>query len=224
MAQDLFLHHEILLLALHDAKGTSLTGMHTYAMAGAMLSELLLYERIVANDDKKQIIAVVNEEPFGQPLLDEFLQMIIDSEKNLGARDWIFKAVKIKDFLDKAAGLLCTKGILKRDQRKLLFMFTQKTYPEVDGTFEDAIRQRMADVMFNEANAPDERTAVLIAIASHACLLAPNFAPMELKQHKQRIKELAQGEILAADATKAAIAAVNTAVMTATLIPIITSA
>ena len=65
---------------------------------------------------------------------------------------------------------------------------------------------------------------VLIAIASPACLLAPNFAPMELKQHKQRIKELAQGEILAADATKEAIAAVNTAVMTATLIPIITSA
>jgi len=99
-------------------------------------------------------------------------------------------------------------------------LFTQKIYPEVNGTFEDAIRARMAESMFDEAAKPDDRTAVLIALASHAGLLSQNFAPVELKQHKQRIKELAKGEILAAEATGAAIQAVQMAILAASMVPV----
>lgn len=223
MPTDLFLHQEVMLLALNDAKGTPFTGMHTYAMAGAMLSELFLYERVVANDDKKRIVAVVNDDPIGEPLLDEFLEMVAESKKNRGSQYWIVKAAQIKQFHHKVAQSLCTKGILEQDERKILFMFTQKVYPELDGTFEDSIRSRMAEAMFNKEKPPAERTAVLIALASHADLLRHNFAPVELKQHKRRIKELAKGELLASNATKSAIDAVHAAAMSAAMIPIIAS-
>lgn len=75
--------------------------------------------------------------------------------------------------------------------------------------------------MFDEKALPDERTAVLIALAKHGSLIQDNFAPVELKQHKQRIEELASGEVLAAGATKTAIQAVQAAAMTAAMIPAI---
>ena len=107
---------------------------------------------------------------------------------------------------------------------KILWFFTQKVYPELNGSVEDAIRQRMGEVMFNEKVKPDGPTAVLIALASHGGLLKANFVPEELRQHKARIKRLADGDILAAEATQSAIQAVQTAVFVATTIPIFIAA
>lgn len=72
----------------------------------------------------------------------------------------------------------------------------------------------MADVMFNEGVKPDDRTAVLIAVACHAGLLKANFSPEELRQHKKRIQQLSQGEILT---TKATLTAIRTIQATAAI-------
>ena len=224
MSNDLMLHQEVLLLALRDDQGTLSNGMIQYAMAGAMLSELLLHQKIVTNDDKQQTVAVVDESPLGDSVTDEFLDLIINAKKNRGLQYWIGKGASIKQLYHRVAETLCNKGILKRDERKILFLLTQKIYPELNASFEEAIRARMAEVMFNEAVKADERTAILIAIASHATLLPQNFPPVELKQHKQRIKSLAKGEGLAAAATGEAIAAVQAAMMAATMIPIMVAA
>ena len=82
----------------------------------------------------------------------------------------------------------------------------------------------MGDVMFNEKVKPDGPTAVLIALASHGGLLKANFAPDELRQHKKRIKQLADGDILAAEATQSAIQAVQTAIFVAATVPAIMTA
>ena len=42
----------------------------SFSIAGAMISELLLQDRIMVNDDKKQIVAVINDERTGDELLD----------------------------------------------------------------------------------------------------------------------------------------------------------
>ncbi len=81
----------------------------------------------------------------------------------------------------------------------------------------------MGKVMFHESVKPDPRTAVLIALASHGGLLRANFAPDELAQHKERIEMLANGDILATGATQAVIKAVQTAVLIAAIIPVITT-
>jgi hypothetical protein len=81
----------------------------------------------------------------------------------------------------------------------------------------------MSNMMFDESARPDARTAVLISLASHGGLLRANFAPDELSQHKSRIEKLANGDILATGATKAAIQAVQSAILVATIIPVITT-
>ena len=224
MKTKLRLQHEMMLLAIRDDVGTFSGGMFLYSVAGAMLSELLLSERIAANDDKKQTVAVINDAPTGDPILDEFLGQISESKKNRGLQHWISKAASIPKLKHRIAQQLCDLGALKHDEKKVLWLFTQQVYPELDGSWEDSIRNRMAKTMFHDGVEPDSSTGILIALAKHSNLLAANFPKEELRQHKKRIELLASGDLLANNATKAAITAVQTAVMVATMIPIMTTA
>lgn len=78
--------------------------------------------------------------------------------------------------------------------------------------------------MFDPTADPEPRTAVLIALASHGGLLKANFAPDELKQHADRIKQITDGELLAARATDETIQAAQAAVSAAAMIPIMVAA
>ena len=224
MNQKLSLHQEVLLLALRDDDGAFSGGMYLYSIAGAMVSELLMQQRIVADADQQQIVGVIDQTPTGDALLDELLQQILAAKKQKGLRHWVFKAGNMPKLKHRIANQLCELGILRHDEKKILWFFTKQVYPELNGLYEDAIRDRMGDVMFNETVKPDGPTAVLIALASHGGLLKANFVPEELRQHKDRVKQLASGDILASGATQSAIQAVQAAIIVAAIIPAITVA
>ena len=221
MPQTLLLQQEVLLLALRDKEGTFSSSMYLYAVAGAMVSELMLQGRIICSEDDKKTVTVVDASHTGNDVLDELLDQMESNDKPKGLRDWVFAASKIKQLNHRIAESLCELGVLKQDERKILFVFSQRIYPELDGTWEDSIRKRMADIMFFPESKADPRTGVLIAFSHHAGLLTNNFAKEELRQHKDRIAKLAEGEYFAAEATKSAIQAVQTALMVATTVPIL---
>lgn len=220
MNVSLMLHHEILLLALRDDTGRFSSGMYLYSVAGAMVSELMLLERITCDDDKHKTVSVISQDPTGCEFLDELLAKMQASTKPRGIQHWVTVAAGMKQLNHRLAEKLCEFGILRQDERKVLFLFTQRVYPERNGTWEDSIRQRMADVMFAPGTKADVHTGALIALAYHAGLLRANFATDELRQHDRRIKELANGEHLASDATKAAIQAIQAAIFVATVLPV----
>ena len=224
MCKKLWLHQEVLLLAIRDDNGSFSGGMYLYSVAGAMVSELLMQQRIVAGLEKKQFVGVIDKTPTGDELLDELLQEILASKKVKGLQHWVFKAANMPKLKHRIADQLCDLGILRHDEKKVLWIFTQQVYPELDGSCENAIRNRMGQVMFDETVKPDGPTAVLIALANHGGLLKSNFALEELRQYKDRIKRLATGDILAAGATQSAIQAVQAAIMVAAIIPAITVA
>jgi len=212
MPQPLSLYQETMLLAIRDDKGTFSSGYFLYAIAGTIISELLLFQRIVAGSDKKQIVGVIDRTPTGDEILDEALCLIHESAKPKKMQHWVVKIANLPKLKHRIAQQLCKLGILHHDEKKVLWIFSQQRYPGVDGTYEDAIRRRMAEVMFNEDAKPDDRTAVLIAVASHASLLKANFSTEELRQYKKRIQQLSQGELLATKATHSAIKAMQAAV------------
>ncbi|MFY9255006.1 MAG: GPP34 family phosphoprotein [Fuerstiella sp.] len=221
MSAQLPLHQQVLLLALNDRTGTFCHGLYLYSVAGAMVSELLLQRRIVRGEGKDGDVSVANMEATGDELLDELLQMIQSSKKPRSLSHWVRQTAGLKDLPHRVAHQLSEKGVVKEDKKKFLWVFTQRIYPEIDGTFEDDIRQRMANIMFDESTVPDGQTAVLIALARHASLLKPNFPAVELQQHKERINSLANGDVLASDATKETIKAVQAAILVATVVPAI---
>ena len=213
MPKSLSLYQETMLLAIRDDNGTFSCGYFLYAIAGTIISELLLLQRIVASSDKKQIVGVVDRNPTGDEILDEALRLIHDSAKQKNMQHWVVKIANLPKLKYRIAQQLCDLGILHHDEKTVLWIFSQQRYPEIDGTYENDIRRRMADVMFNDDANPDDRTAVLIAVASHAGLLKANFSSEDLRQYKKRIQQLSQGEILATKATLSAIQAIQAAVV-----------
>lgn len=211
MQYELGLHQELVLLSLNDSTGSFGSGTLAYGLAGAIMSELLLLERIVAGADDDKIVEVKSRDKTDDALLDEVLAMINSENKPLGLNNWIVKTAQIKDMQHRVAKQLSEAGILKQDEKKVLWLFTKRIYPELDSSYEDYIRNRMADQMFEESSVLDERTAVLITLAKCVNVLAPNFAAVQLQQHKERIEAICKGDLLAGSETVAMIAAAQTA-------------
>ena len=75
---DLYLHEQILLLALRDDKGTieSRAGWYSLALGGGLLSELLLTGRIAIEEGDKPAVRITDDTRTGAPLLDECLALV----------------------------------------------------------------------------------------------------------------------------------------------------
>jgi Golgi phosphoprotein 3 len=216
-ASPLCLHHELALLVLDDSQGTFSGSMYPYGLAGAMLSELLLQGFLAVSDAKEKHVSLAIDKPVGDPILDEVMTLIQKSSTPRPLQHWVSEVAGTRDLAHRIADQLSELGIVAKQQGKFLWIFTRKLWPELDGSYETAIRRRMAEVMFFPDQKSDHRTAVLIALAKSVGSLEANFAPVELRQHEKRIKDIADGKLLAAGATQEAIAAVQAA-MTAAIV------
>lgn len=95
------------------------------------------------------------------------------------------------------------RGLVAEQVRKVLGVFPQRRYPEVDGTVERALRERLATAVLGNVR-PDDRTAGLIALLHGAKLHRLAFPEHSPAAVKPRMAEIADGQ-WAADGVRAAI-------------------
>lgn len=224
MPDRLPLHQELMLLILRDREGTAAGSLYPIALGSACLAELTLQNRIAISEDKKQKVTLLDGTPLGDDVLDELLEKIAQSKRVRTAQDWIMKAMSFKKLKDRVAQPLCDRKIVRLHEKTILWVFTSNRYPEIDPDYERDLKKRMKRLMFGQTTDHDERTTILIALASQTDLLRYNFDRDRLKQHRDRIKRIANGELFAARATRNAVAAVQAAILVATIIPAVTAA
>lgn len=213
----LFLHEEILLLALRDNKGTVDVGsMHAYSIAGAMLAELTVRRRIeLVGPEKKRMVQVVDRSLVGEPLLDEALERIAGAKRRGSVPTWVSRLAGTRKMTHRLAQGLCRRGILRAEEKDVLIVFKRKTYPELDPKAEREIVQRLREAIF-EGREPDARTVVLLSLAHGTGLLKMVFEKKALKAQKKRIEGLIEGEVLG-KAVKAVVEAAQVAIAVATV-------
>ena len=119
---------KLVLLALDDDKGTFLSDsmLFGYCIAGAILFELSIKERIQIFENKVQI---TNKEKLNDEVLDYCLEMISDSKKERKVNHWI-EAIGNKEgaLRKKALAKLISLEILEEKENKILWIFTNKKY------------------------------------------------------------------------------------------------
>ena len=213
---ELYLHEELLLLALKDARGTieSKAAMCQYALGGAILAELLLADRITIGDDKKKLVDHVPGPLIREPLLDECLDLIGSAKRRRRAVNWVTRFARIKSLKHRVAQSLCRRGILHASEDKVLWLFTRRIYPERDPVPEQGIIERLAQAIFGDTSEVDGRTAILLALAQGVGMLPIHFDKKQLKARKHRIKQIADGQLLGA-ATREAVQAAQAAALAA---------
>jgi len=224
-SDSLYLHEEILLLALRDDKGTIAAGpMYQYAIGGAVLAELLLGGRVrIETVKKRAMVTLADPTLIGDPIIDECLEKVRTSKKRAVAQTWVARFASLKNLKHRVAEGLCDRGILQEEDAKVLLVFTRKTYPELNPVPERALVERLRQAIFTDTDDIEARTVVLASLANSAGVLRAVFDKKELKGRKDRIEKIVNGEVIG-KATQEAIQAVQAAVTMATIITTTTTA
>lgn len=226
MTSALTLPQAILLLSLKDDKGTVSTSFYKQALAGAALTELVMCGAIRISDEKKPKVLTVNSAFTGNTFLDSCLQKIAEANTPKPLKDWLFKFANTKNIIENVAAPLKEQGILSQEKSKILGLFPVTKWPEADPGPENNLKAEMAEAMFAplDGGPVDERLTTLIALSKHAGLLPYNFDKADLRTHKSRIEQIAKGDMIAGEATEAAINAVKMMIILAATMPAITAA
>jgi hypothetical protein len=207
----LTLAEELMLLALDDetGKGSGRSGLDQ-GLAGAVLCELVLAGRIAIFDDR---IVMRADGITGEPAEDAVLAQVAAREKPRKPADWVRRLAG--SVRNDVLARLQERGLIRAEHHRVLGLVPSTRYPEVDGSAEREIRERVDAVLAGGAE-PDERTAALIAIAQAAGIGAMLAGARPWKEIEPRAKQIAKGDWAAA-AVRKAIQSVNAAVIAATV-------
>ena len=157
---------DLLLLLLDDETGTPATaGTLYYALGGAVLAELALSDRIVADESRAGLngpkVRTAGDGPLPDPLLQSAYDKVAEKERGvqtllveIGTRLW-----------DPLIERLLARGLIRKEQKKVLGLFKVNQLPAADGAHEAALRERIKAVLVRGETA-DPRTAVVIALLS----------------------------------------------------------
>jgi hypothetical protein len=218
--RQLRLHEEILLLVLRDEEGTVASGpVYEYAMAGGILAELLLGERLsveTSGKKDKPAIRMKSSTSMSDEVIDECLAKVRASEKQKSPRHWISKFAQTKKLKHRVASRLCDLGILRSDRQKVLWLFSHEVFPELDHETEAEIIARPEHAIFSDTPDVGVRTLLLASLADSADLLGLVFDKQRLKARKGRIKKMIEGEMVGR-ATAEVIQAVQAALLVSSI-------
>jgi len=218
MAAETLIAEDLLLLLLHDEKGSV---QHTYhldpVLGGALLVELALGGHVEPVPQEKRWgwmpkdkVRATSDVP-ADPLLREAQATLAEKERT--AQDLVTRLGRKRR--DPLLERLADRGLVRREQSKVLGLFPRTTWPEADGRHEEALRARLEAVLLRD-DVPDDRTGALVALLSGADV-AQKVVRSERRRPRdvaKRAKAVAEGDWAAAG-VKDAIAAANAATMAA---------
>ena len=194
MDKNLSLAEELLLLALNDEKGTVLMAGATglpFGLAGALLVELI--EAGLLRIEGKALVAA----PAGSArdeILDGILSEVRIAKRTRDIKHWVGKVGRSGGKIRaKLADRLVAKGILRKEEGRLLLIFPTTRYPQTNPMPEYGVRERIRAAL-RGMTPPDERTAALISLV-HACdLVGHLFDKGERRGAKKKAKEISASQ------------------------------
>ena len=193
---------EIFLLALDDREGSIKplpVSALEYALPGALLMELAFLNKI---DIDLKCLEVVNTEPIGNVLLDDVLRQIEGKSEAQPTSYWLsFFAGQAKQIHERILAQLVSKGILKTEDKKILWVFKTRRYPMIDNREIKEVTARLRELILGD-EIPDPREAVLVSLVDACRLFDDLFSAEEYERVQPRIKTLAKLDLIGQEITK----------------------
>ena len=203
---------DVLLLLLHDDKGRPVASHVPTVLGGALLVELALAGTVEVAERtgvwRSAKVRTTSAPPPADPLLARAHRTVADRQRS--AQDLVGRLGK--GAVDELAERLAGRGILRREQGRMLGLVPVTRWPTADPSREEEVRRELTAVLVQGAE-PSQRTAAIVG------LLAAAGQAHKVVDHqglgagavKKRAKQVADGD-WAAKAVKDAIAAANAAV------------
>ena len=191
----LTLVEEVLLLAFRDKTGRPLRLPEysiEFAVAGAVLAELALQDRIDSDLDS---LMVVDESRTGDDVLDPVLRELAASPERQPPSHWLLRLARVDSIRETALQRLVEQGVLRPQKRRLPFSLGAQRYEVADPEKPRSIKARIREVLDTEV-IPDPRDVILVCLG-HACtLLGTVLNPRDLKAASDRIHQLTRMDLI----------------------------
>lgn len=208
---------DLLLLLTDDVTGKpTVDGQRlTYALAGAVLVELVLADRLAPTDAGRwgsgSRVAVVSQTPLGDPLLDESLQRVTARKQPVAAQALLTTIGK--GLADSLRTRLTERGILRAAEGRTLGIFPTRVWPAADSRHEAQLRTALWEVVVRGRD-PQPREACLVSLLHALDQVPKQFRAdgVTSRQLQVRAKAIAEGNI-GGDAVRRAVDAANAAVV-----------
>ena len=186
----LSLPEELMLIALKDEKGTVLftaASVLPYSLMGAVILDLYFDDKFEFRDNK---LIVKDKSSTGKKLCDEVLKTISDDKHNRDLKSWILNLEgHIKNIKEKALDHLVESKVLRKETSKMFGFISKTSYPTADPMPENELRKSLRKFIL-EREKPNERYIALLSLAQVTSLFEDIFHQDELKNAKDRLKEL----------------------------------
>jgi len=212
---------QLTLLALDDEKGSIVADTFSfgYGLAGAVILELSLHERIVIKEKK---IEVKSSATSGDILLDYFLDMIRNSKKKRTIQSWVeIMGGKADHIKDETVKKLIEDGILTKKEEKILWVFSNDKYPTQNAKPENELKKRLNDILLNNREI-SSKEVMLYSLIDMCDLNREVFGKERAKEYKKKIKAIIENAHLSSEVGKA-VKEIHDALMVVVIMLITTS-
>jgi golgi phosphoprotein 3 len=208
-SQGLTLAEELALLALNDKTGEQLdlpVNALGYGLAGAIILDLSLAGCV---DTDLHQLTVINPAPMGDSLLDLWLSHFQAAPQPKTVMFWVREmALRQKEIHQAVVERLIQRGILRREERQLFWVFSVRRYPTIDGSERAEVRMRLSQLILGN-DLPTPRDAILLSLI-HGCHLSEHlFAGLDLKAHKNRLETLARTDLVGREVSVATVSSLD---------------
>lgn len=215
---ELTLTEELLLLAMHDEKGSTGFTQIDPGLAGALLVDL---GRLGALRPEGKELATVAGSGSEHPVLARAHAVISASPKLRSAKSWVGRLPgELKPLTGTVAAPLVEGGVLTEQRSKFLGLFPSTRFPERDPGPERLLRSRLSAVLLGDRE-PAEREALLLGLLVPLDLVGGLVEKDQRRTAKTRAKEIAKGGV-AGTAVPDAVREIQAAVMVAVMVPVVT--
>lgn len=212
---------EIFLLLTNDKGGVEGMSSRGCGVTAGVVTDLLQDGRIALTSGEKPELERVDTTSTGDPVLDATLPRLAErTGKKLSDIVQDSKAEPVAEIVHR----LAARGIIEVDERRLLGI-SRDRYPVVDRAPEAALRERLRRVLAGEqAPGPTDGPvlAILEGLGALKSVLKDEVGDLKGKALTARVEQIA-AETPAADAVEAAMDQLMSVVMTAAIIPAVTS-
>ena len=184
---------ELIFLAIDESSGrlsTNAASHISYALVAAFLMEIELQKRIsIQNKD----VIVVNPTAIEDFMIEDIFLEIKEAKRPKKTFEWIYQGFLYYDrFRKKIFRELMDKGIVGREESKVLTLFTMVRHPILRYDLQEQMLARIQRVLLKEQE-PDDRTVYLLALIKFANLIKSLFGKEHRKEIEQKIDIFIRG-------------------------------
>jgi len=198
MKSSLTLPQALMLLALRDDKGSLYSGYFPQALAGAALTELLLAESLVSQQQAKPKYVCAENVKLDSKFLNEILDYIREDGKPRSLKNLAERISQKSQFIKTLGSELCDLGAVAEEKSKILGIFPSTKWPTVNGRIEagliEEIRKALNPTLPIEDM--DDKIGLLIVLAEAGGFLKYNLDKDFYKISKSRLKNMKNAEFI----------------------------